>query len=56
LSFVIRILLKENADIEAAASALYALLGYNILRYVSENEMTESLKSQAGLIIDALTK
>lgn len=51
--------LKRGADLEAAASALYALLGYNVIRYLSDPEMTEvelvgALRSQAELIVDAL--
>lgn len=54
-------ILKDRTDIETAVSVLYALLGYNIIRYVSETEMAEvelvsALRSQAELLLNALTE
>lgn len=52
---------KENAGLSAAFSALYALLAYNIMRNVSDIELTETelegvLKDQSELIVVALLK
>lgn len=51
--------LSEKADIQAGVSSLYSLLGYNVIRYVSDREMTEKelmelLQKQSGLIVRAL--
>ncbi|MFW6288050.1 MAG: TetR/AcrR family transcriptional regulator [bacterium] len=52
---------KQDINIDVTASTLYSLLGYNLIRYVNDNEMSEkelinTLKSQVKLVIDAIIK
>lgn len=51
--------IKENTDITTAVTVLYSILAYNVMRYISIDEMaelvlTEELKKQASLILAAL--
>ncbi|TYQ16735.1 UNVERIFIED_CONTAM: TetR family transcriptional regulator [Acetivibrio alkalicellulosi] len=52
-------MIKENIDVINVTSVLYSLLGYNIILYISDNEISqmmlrESLKSQIDVVINSL--
>jgi AcrR family transcriptional regulator len=56
-----RQMLREHTDVETVVSGLYAILAYNIMRYVSDDGISEedlktALLSQAALIVDAVKK